>query len=154
MTKSKYLEQIKYYCKYQERCHLQVRLKLIELGARGLDLENIITDLIQEDLLNEQRFAELYTIGKFRQLGWGKVKIKQGLHQNQISEFCIKKALATLNANDYFDRCKTYADRKWLTLHKERNFFTKRTKLKNYLLQKGYESTIVLEIINNINESN
>jgi regulatory protein len=151
MTKSVYLEKIKYYCKYQERCHLQVRLKLIELGARGLDLENIITDLIQEDLLNEERFAQLFTKGKFRQLGWGRIKIKQGLKQNQVSEFCIKKALATLDTNDYYQRCKTYADRKWLTLNKERNIFTKRTKLKNYLLQKGYESNLVIEIINEIN---
>jgi regulatory protein len=98
-------------------------------------------------LLNEQRFAQQYTNGKFRQLGWGRIKINQGLKQNQVSEFCIKKALATIDKNDYYQRCLTYAVRKWSSINKEKNIFTKRTKLKNYLLQKGYESAIVLEIV-------
>jgi regulatory protein len=152
MTKSIYLEKIKYYCKYQERCHLQVRLKLVELGARGLDLENIMAELIHDDLLNEQRFAIQYTTGKFNQLGWGKIKIKQGLKQNQISEFCINKALATINLNDYFAKCNKYANKKWLTLTKERNSMAKQTKLKNFLLQKGYELNLILEISKEITQ--
>lgn len=54
------------YCDYQERCHQEVRNKLLELGVYGMDLEEVITQLIQEGHLNEERYAKSFVRGKFR----------------------------------------------------------------------------------------
>lgn len=51
------LQKIKHFCAYQERSHQEVRSKLLELKIYGLELENILTILIDENYLNEERFA-------------------------------------------------------------------------------------------------
>jgi len=58
------------YCTYQERCHNEVRTKLLSLKIYGNELENIISRLIEHDFLNEERFAKTYAGSKFRQMQW------------------------------------------------------------------------------------
>ena len=133
------IERIKHYCAYQERSHMEVRRKLIELKIYGLDLENTISMLIDENFLNEERFACAIARGKFRLKNWGRTKIKQTLHQHQVSEYCIKKAMKEIDENEYVDTLNKLAEKKWNELRSEKNKFTKMSKLRNYLLQKGFE---------------
>ena len=79
------------YCAYQERSQYEVRGKLISLGMRNQELEEIILHLIETNFLNEERFAKAYAQGKLRVKGWGKNKIKQGLLFKQVSTPLIKK---------------------------------------------------------------
>ena len=74
------------YCSYQERCHEEVRAKLISLKVYGNDLDNIITRLIEHNFLNEERFAKTYAGSKFRQMQWGKTKITYQLKFKKISD--------------------------------------------------------------------
>ena len=60
----KALEKIKQYCAYQERCHSEVRNKLYGFGLNSEEIETIISTLIQENFLNEERFALAYAGGK------------------------------------------------------------------------------------------
>ena len=68
----KILQKLKHYCGYQERCHSEVVQKLYELGARKKDHDEIIAALIQENYLNEERFAIAYAGGKYRMKQWGR----------------------------------------------------------------------------------
>ena len=70
---------ILHYCKYQERCHAEVRNKLYELGLTTPEVEHQLADLIETGVLNEERFARSFARGKFRMLHWGREKIKQQL---------------------------------------------------------------------------
>jgi regulatory protein len=63
---------LRHYCAYQERCHEEVRTKLLSLKIYGSDLEEIINKLIEDDFLNEERFAKAYAGGKFRIKKWGR----------------------------------------------------------------------------------
>lgn len=71
LTKQEGLQKLQRYCAYQDRCHQGVRSKLIELGIYGDDLEEIIVELIEENFLNEERFARSYAQGQisFQMLG-------------------------------------------------------------------------------------
>src|ERR687886_2511625 len=93
LTKEQALQKLKQYCAYQERSHYEVVQKLWDLGVRKAEHDEIVSALIEEDYLNEERFAIQYAGGKFRMLQWGRVKIKQALKQKGVSEYCIKKAL-------------------------------------------------------------
>jgi regulatory protein len=141
------LLQLKNYCAYQERSHYQVRTKLLECGARGDELEEIIAALIEENYLNEVRFAEVYAGGKFRISKWGRVKIKQGLKQHFVSDYCIKKGLAQINEIDYRNALQKLAQTKWTSLKNERSKINKMNKLKNFLLQRGFENKLVMEVV-------
>ncbi|MCB0655774.1 MAG: RecX family transcriptional regulator, partial [Saprospiraceae bacterium] len=80
------------YCTLQDRSHLEVRLKLIHLKVYGEDLEAMMTELIQQDFLNEERFARSFVRGKFRMKGWGREKISRELVRHQLSDYVMRKA--------------------------------------------------------------
>ncbi len=142
------LATIKQYCAYQERCHSEVRQKLLDLGCYGEELEEAIGILIEENFLNEERFAIAYAGGKFRMQSWGKVKIRQHLKQKQVSEYCINKGLNSIEDNDYYNRLATLFEKKNDTLRAERNQWRRRQKITAYLLQKGYESDLIQQVWN------
>ena len=89
------------FCAYQERNQQEIRDKLYEWGLHKQDVEQIISQLISEGFINEERFAIAYAGGKFRIKHWGKIKIKLALKQKNISEYCINKALREINNRDY-----------------------------------------------------
>jgi regulatory protein len=137
------LQKAKHYCAYQERCHSEVRDKLYSFGLHRNEVEPLLTQLIEEDFLNEERFAMSYTGGKFRLKNWGKEKIKYALKQKQVSDYCIRKALATINNTDYNKTFNSLADKKLATLKSEKNIFIKKRKIKDYLQQKGFEIKMI-----------
>lgn len=141
------LQKIKSYCAYQERSHQQVRYKLIELEVYGDDLEEMMSILISENYLNEERFARSLARGKFRFKQWGRQKINYALKQEKISAYCIQQAMTEIDEDEYVKTLDSLADKKLSTLKSEKNKFIKMTKLRNYLLQKGYESEYIREIL-------
>ncbi|MBL0146161.1 MAG: RecX family transcriptional regulator [Chitinophagaceae bacterium] len=147
LSKEQALQKVKHYCGYQERCHSEVVSKLYELGVYKNEHDEIISTLIQENYLNEERFAIQFAGGKFRLKQWGKTKIKYELKSKQISEYCIKKALATIPLADYLKTAQKLFDAKSNTLKSEKNIYTKKRKLQDYLMQKGYEISIIKELM-------
>jgi regulatory protein len=143
-------QKIKHYCAYQERSHAEAREKLYSFGLYRQEVETLLSQLIEENYLNEERFAVAFAGGKFRMKQWGKTKIKYELQQKRVSAYCIKTALALIDEADY-ERClQKLAAAKLATLQNEKNIFAKKTKLQNYLLQKGFESSRVVPIVSAI----
>ncbi len=148
LTPNQALPKIKQYCAYQERSHSEVRDKLYSFGITKIDIDEIISKLIDDNYLNEERFAIHFAGGKFRIKHWGKVKIKYQLKQKQVSDFCIKKALAAIDNTAYKKTLYKLADAKIATLQSEKNSFTRKKKLQDHLLQKGFEMELVKVIVN------
>ncbi len=149
-TPEQAIPKIKQYCAYQERCHAEVRDKLYSYGLYKKEVEPIISLLITENYLNEERFAILYAGGKFRMNQWGKIKIKQALKFKQVSDYCIKKALKEIDEIAYLKTFQKLADQKLKTIKSEKNIFVKKRKLQDYLLQKGYENNMIHEVVKNL----
>jgi len=112
---------------------------LIDLGIYGDSLEEIIVDLIEDNFLNEERFACSYARGKFRMRDWGRIRILQELKLRKISDYCIKKAMQEISDEDYQATIDKLIEKKWKEV-KESNLFKKRGKIGKYLMGKGYES--------------
>lgn len=145
-TKEQALPKIKHYCTYQERSHREVKEKLYGFGLYKTDVEELMAQLIEEDYLNEERFAIQYAGGKFRMKHWGRVKIQMGLKERQISAYCIKRAMAAIDATDYEKTLRQLSEKKWASLKGEQ-YISREGKTRNYLLQKGYESAMVQQAI-------
>jgi regulatory protein len=148
LTPDQALQKAKHYCAYQERSHAEAKEKLYSFGLWKNEVEKIISQLIEEDYLNEERFAAAFARGKFRMKQWGRVKIKYELKQKQVSEYCIKKGLKEIREEEYQKILVKLAEEKLNTLKSEKNIYTKKRKAMDYLLQKGYERDLVLSIIN------
>ena len=137
------------YCAYQERSQQEVRDKLYDYGLYQDEVEDLLADLIVEGFINEERFAIAYAGGKFRMKGWGKQKIIQGLKQHRISDYCIRKGLAEIDDESYWEALKKHASKK-LTSLKEGDPYVIRGKLSRHLQMKGFETDLIREIINEL----
>jgi regulatory protein len=138
-----------HYCAYRERCHSEVKSKLYEWGAHTDLVNETMAKLIEQGYLNEQRFALAYCRGKFIYNHWGKNKILQGLKLKQISPFCIKKGLQSIDETDYLNTLNKLIENYWQK-QKGLSEFNRKGKTAKYALQKGYESNLVWDIINNL----
>lgn len=132
------------YCAYQERCHVEVQEKLRSFTLSESERNQIIVHLIEHNFLNEERFASIFTISKFHQKKWGKIRIKNELKARKISDFLITKSLKEIPSEEYYDTFHTISTKHWNILT-ETNLLKKRKKFCDYLLRKGWESDWVYE---------
>ena len=146
LTKEQALQKLKHYCAYQERCHSEVKEKLYNLGVWKKDHDEIISALIEENYLNEERFAIAFAGGKWRVKQWGRVKIKYELKQKQVSEYCIKKALQQISEEEYLAVLKKMADEKYTSLKAEQ-YLVRKKKTMDFLIRKGFEMDLVRKVI-------
>jgi regulatory protein len=138
-----------HYCSYQERSQQEVRGKLYEWGLHAKVVEIVISGLITDNFLNEERFAKAYAIGKFRQKGWGKLKIKQGLKFKKVPDVLIKKALQAIADDDYLLMLQKVLAKK-TALVNEKNSYRRNYKLRQYALSRGFDGDLVAEALREI----
>ena len=146
-TKEQALQKIRHYTAYQERCHQEVKDKLYSFGLYSKEVDSILASLIEDNYLNEERFAQMYAGGKFRMLQWGRIRIRYELKQKKVSEYCIRKALQAIPEEDYIGTLNKIAAKKWTLLATEKNRFSKKSKAMDYLLRKGYERELARSVI-------
>ena len=146
LNKEQGLEKIKYYCSYQERCHREVKEKLYGYGLRKAEVEEILSTLIENNYLNEERFAVLFAGSKFRIKQWGRKKIQYELQQKGVSSFLIKLSLKEIGDEPYFETLTKLTEKKWKSL-KGQQYLVRQSKTYNYLLQKGYEPLLISRAI-------
>lgn len=141
------------WCAYQERSQHEVRNKLYEYGLRPNEVEQLITELIVTNFLNEERFAMAYVSGKVNIKKWGKIKIKQGLKLKKVPDKLIQKALNYIDGDKYLENLKYIALKKSAVLP-EKNALKKKYKLFSYLQSKGFESDLIFDVLkaNNLSE--
>jgi regulatory protein len=147
LTKEQAYQKAKHYCAYQERCHSEVKEKLYGFGLYKKDVEELMSNLVEENYLNEERFAIQFAGGRFRIKHWGKVKIKYELRQKQISDYCIKKALSSIDEKDYARTLQKLFTEKKKTLKSEKNIFIRKRKISDYLMNKGFETDRINEFL-------
>ena len=148
LTKEQAFQKLKHYCAYQERCHSEVKEKLYNLGIWKKEHDEIIATLIEENYLNEERFAIAFAGGRFRIKKWGRTKITYELKQKQISDYCIKKALKQIDEEDYLKVLGKLAKEKYASLKNDQHLIRKKKTI-DYLQQKGYEYELILRCIEN-----
>ena len=145
MTKEQAFQKLKHFCGYQERCHSEVREKLFSLGIKKTDQDEIIAQLIQENYLNEERFAITFAGGKFRIKQWGRIRIKAELKKRRVSDYCINKALQQVSEKEYLQTMKRLAA-KYYASQKDEPATVRKKKMIDHLLQKGFEAEMVYAI--------
>ena len=146
LTKEQALQKLKHYCGYQERCHSEVKEKLWQLKVNRKEHDEIIASLIEDDYLNEERFAIQFAGGKYRIKQWGRVKIKHELKQRMVSDYSIKKALKQIDEKDYIKALNKLAEKRYASLKGEQ-WMMRKKKTIDYILQKGFESELVHKIL-------
>lgn len=137
------MAQMRKFCDFRDRCHSEVRSKLLKLRVYGDDLEQVMTALIREDLLNEERFARNFARGKFRINHWGRIRIRLELRRKRVSDYCIEKGLEEIDPEEY----TSYVDKVISERLTDGSDWALRKKTHDFLARKGFETSLILERI-------
>lgn len=140
-------EKLAKYCVYQDRCHQEVEMKMKEYMLIPEAKDQILIYLIQNDYLNEERFAKSFARGKFNQKKWGMNKISVELKKRGIPVNLIRTALEEIDGDAYLEVLERLYNEKKNSLKSERDSLKKKAKIRRYLLQKGYESDLIYNLI-------
>ena len=140
------IERLKNYCALQDRCQWEVTQKMKEWGLLEMTQNHILEILIQEKYVDEERFAQSFCRGKFLIKKWGKVKITNELKKKKISNICIKKGLEEIDLTEYDLLLENLLTKKNDTL-RDKNHFTRKSKLARFLIQRGFEGNLVWDKI-------
>lgn len=143
------LSRLQRYCTYQDRCHIEVERKLTEMRMIPQAKEQIIMSLIEDDYLNEERFALAFVKGKFRIKNWGRIRLKAELKKRKISKYLIKSALEQISEKDYLFTFEELANRRANSI-KADSILLKKKKLADYLIYRGWESSLVNNKVNQL----
>lgn len=136
------------YCAYQERTQQQVRDKLYSYGLWEDVVEEILTALILDNFVNEERFAKSFVSGKFRLKKWGRRKILMRLKQHHLSAYCVKKGMEEIDPDEYQNTLEELITKK-VAFTTEADVFKRNGKIARYLVGKGYEESLIWEAIKN-----
>lgn len=135
-------KKILHYCAYQERAHKQVKNKLYDLGLYTSEVNELLSYLITEGFLNEERYAKTFAGSKFRLKKWGRLKIVRELEYDDLTANCIRIGLREIDELEYHQTLTEILRKKSGHLE-ERNSFIKRNKVARYAMQKGFEPELV-----------
>ena len=135
------------FCAYQERTHREVKERLDEWGIWGDEADEIVVWLIENNYLNEERFAKVFAGSKFRVKQWGRLKIRQELKMRGVSDYCLQMGMNEIDDDDYINTLQQLITKKQAEI-KDTNPLVVKQKLLRYTLSKGYEQDLVWEVLN------
>ena len=140
---------LEYYCSYQDRCHKEVEQKLNSFTLITALKEKVIVHLIENNFINEERFAKSFARGKHNYKGWGKNRIVNELKFRNISSRIIETALKEIPEATYLENFHALAEKNWETI-KEPKGQKRNKKFVDFLLRKGYETSLIYEKLNEL----
>ena len=135
---------LEYYCSYQDRCHKEVEQKLNSFTLITELKEKVIVHLIENNFINEERFAKSFARGKHNYKGWGKNRIVNELKFRNISSRIIETALKEIPEATYLENFHQLAEKHWNNIT-ERKGSKKNKKFVDFLLRKGYETSLIYD---------
>ena len=149
LTPDQILDKMAKYCGYQERCMKDVRDKLKTFDLPQEEKDKILEYLLDNRFVNDERFAKSFVRGKINQSGWGLNKIRFHLMQKGIAKEIIDEALGQTDEDLYRQRLIDILKTKSKTVKAENDFERKR-KLAAYAMQKGFEGSLVWEVLKEV----
>ncbi|MBL7813667.1 MAG: RecX family transcriptional regulator [Saprospiraceae bacterium] len=146
ISKEAALQKLQAFCAYQERCHSEVMAKLRDFGFYGDVADEIVAQLIEDNFLNEERFAIAYARGKFRMKHWGKIRIRQELKMRQIPDYSIQQAMKAIDTEGgYLEVLEKILKQK---AHEIADTDPQKTaKLYAFALRRGFESALIGDVL-------
>lgn len=123
------IKKAEHYAAMAEHCKEDVRLKLRQWGCDYADEQRVIDALVENNFINESRYASAFVHDKLLYQGWGRMKIKAGLFAKHIDEEDIDNALNNIDEQTYFSVLRKVAAKKKTN---------DREQLIRFLLQRGF----------------
>lgn len=146
-----YLERARRLCLRSEKTEYDIRQKLQVWQVPGKCTESIIKSLIEDQFIDEERFARAFIKDKIFLNHWGKMKVSYGLRQKQLTGQWVEALMKEVDDMAYRDMLFKQAENKLRQLRKkENNPYRLKAKLMAFLQQRGVESNLCYEIADSL----
>ncbi len=150
LSSKKAVQRASRFCALKERSPNEVFKKIKSWGLNDLEAKKVLKIMVDQNYVNEERFANAYCHDKFEFNSWGKQKIRARIHPHQISKKYLEQALDRIDQSHYQNRIASLAQKKWDSLQKEKVCKKRRQKTVSYLASKGFEIDLIWETLNDL----
>ena len=144
MTIAEALQKLQHYCAYQERSPFEVKRKLDLIKLPKKNHEEVIATLMEENFLDEYRFAEAFTQGKLNQKHWAPRRIRAGLQEHRIPAVTISRIISSVDPDKVWKNALYLANR-WLK-SKTKEQLTAAMQRRGYsfeMIKKAYQEAVL-----------
>lgn len=149
-TKEEALLSMADLCARSEQCAFDISRKLRAKGLSSDDVSAVVAQLEARGFIDSFRFARSFARDKVRFSAWGKLKISAALAARRIPRSVIADALREIDADDYENALQRSAVAKARQL--DLASFDDRQRLCRHLLSRGFEGSLVVNMVNRIRE--
>lgn len=141
------LAKLRRYCDYQDRCHREVRDKLLSLKVYGEDHAWVVGELLSGGHLNEERFARSFVRGRFRMKGWGRIRLDRELREREIGDYLRRKAMEEIDEEEYERTLESILERHLRGSAPDTPRAEAFNSARQVALRKGYESEVTNRVL-------
>lgn len=132
-------------CARSEQCESDIRRKLTMRGLSATESDRIIDYLIDNNFLDEMRYARAYCRDKARFSRWGRIKIRSSLFARKISREAVESGLETIDTVDYEQGLERLVSQ--FASGADLNDRDMRLKLMRRLASRGFEPSLISDAI-------
>ena len=136
-------------CARAETCVFDARRLMSRWGVPAPEQEDILTRLLRDRFIDEERYAGAFVRDKLNFSRWGARKIAEALYQKRIPAPLVRQAMEQAEGVATADRLVLDLRRKNSTI-KEENPYKRREKLLRFGTSRGYEYETVVEAIERV----
>lgn len=148
-TSDELLHKVAAYCSMTERSVSEVKDKLSNWGASETDSKKIISYLIKEGFIDEQRYTKAFVTDKFRFNKWGKIKISLALKAKGVSGSLIQDAVNSIDEEEYENTLNSLLKAKLKSI-KYTSDYERDGKLFRFAQSRGFESKVIERVVRDL----
>jgi len=127
----------------------QLKQKMMDKGFDKQFIENAIAKLKLKNYLDDEKYSEMLINNKINIYKYGKRRIKEALYEKGIDKSIIEEKINELSDEDELERARILGLKKLKTL-KEEDARKKIVKLSNFLINKGFEYSMVKKAVSQL----
>ena len=133
-------------CSRQEKCSSEIMEKLKKFKVQEASMVKVLQTLKKEGFIDESRYAGMFVRDKLRINRWGKIKIQYMLSAKRIPDEIIREAMEGIDDQNYLEILKEELSKKQKSVKAE-NPFEVRNKLTRFAQQRGFESGLIFQVL-------
>lgn len=150
MTKEKteqeaYL-QLAALCAQAEHCEQEMRDKMKRWGMTPQAQDNVVSRLVKERYIDNERFARAFVKDKVRYNKWGRRKVQQALWMKRIDDDIQQRVLDEIDDKEYLDVLVPLLKQKRKSV-KANSDYELNQKLVRFALSRGFDYGVIRQCL-------
>ena len=147
MTEQEAYLQLAALCAQAEHCQQEMRDKMRRWELDETVQNRIVTRLVKERYVDDERYARAFVKDKIRYNKWGRRKVQQALWQKHIDTDIQQRVLDEIDEKEYLDVLRPLLKQKRKSIKAESDYELN-LKLVRFALGRGFGFDIIRQCLN------